>query len=109
MKRYVLLAIALCFLAIYLFPLYWMYLTAFKPSSETFTFPPSFWPSDPQFNFAKVFVEKKMDTYLWNSLLIATGTTALAAFFGTGCAYALARFRNVWIDIVLFLILMMQV
>jgi multiple sugar transport system permease protein len=109
MKRYVLLAIALCFLAIYLFPLYWMYLTAFKPSSETFTYPPRFWPSDPQFNFARVFVEKKMDIYLWNSLLVATGTTALAAIFGTGCAYALARVRNVWMDIVLFLILMMQV
>jgi multiple sugar transport system permease protein len=109
MKRYVLLVVALFFLAIYLFPLYWMYLTAFKPSSETFTYPPTFWPSDPQFNFVRVFVDKKMDTYLWNSFLVATGTTALAAIFGTGCAYALARVRSVWMDLVLFLVLMMQV
>lgn len=109
MKRYALLALALVFLAIYLFPLYWMYLTALKPSSETFTYPPTFWPHDPEWNFAKVFVDKKMATYLSNSLLIAIGTTVIVALFGTGCAYALSRVRSVWMDVVLFLILMMQV
>ncbi len=109
MKRYLLLALAILFLAIYLFPLYWMYLTAFKPSTETFVYPPTFWPGNPQFNFVDVFVGKKMGSYLTNSLLIALGTTAIAAFFGTGCAYALSRVRSLGMDIVLFLILMMQV
>ncbi|MCX5494989.1 carbohydrate ABC transporter permease [Kaistia dalseonensis] len=109
MKRYVLFVVALCFLAIYLFPLYWMYLTAFKPSSETFTYPPTFWPTHPQFNFVQTFIDKKMDVYLWNSMVIAVGTTIIAALIGTGCAYALARVRSLGMDIVLFLVLMMQV
>src|ERR1700712_783214 len=109
LKRYILFAIALVFLAVYLFPLYWMYLTAFKPSSETFTYPPTFWPAHPQFNFVRTFIDKKMDVYLWNSMVIAIGTTVIAALIGTGCAYALARVRSLWMDLVLFLVLMMQV
>jgi multiple sugar transport system permease protein len=108
-KRYVLFVIALAFLAIYLFPLYWMYLTAFKPSSETFIYPPTFWPAHPQFNFVRTFIDKKMGVYLTNSLLIASGTTVIAVLVGTGCAYALARVRSIGMDIILFLVLMMQV
>ena len=50
-----------------------------------------------------------MGRYIWNSLLIATGVTILATTLGTGCAYVLSRERNVWIDIGLFPILMLQV
>ena len=38
------LAVALVFAAIYLFPLYWMYVTAVKSPSEIFASPPTFWP-----------------------------------------------------------------
>jgi multiple sugar transport system permease protein len=34
---------------------------------------------------------------------------ALITVLGVGCAYVLARYRNVWVDIGLFLILMLQV
>ncbi len=109
MKKYVLLAFAIVFVGIYLFPLYWMYVTALKPGSEIFEFPPSFWPRDLQFNVADVWSRLQMDRYLTNSLIIAAGTTAIVAAFGTGCAYALARVRSVWMDIALFTVLMMQV
>ena len=105
-----LLAAALILAAIYLFPLYWMYVTSLKSSSEIFANPPTFWPRDPDPGiYAQVWHRRTMPTFLWNSLVIASGVTAVTIVLGTGCAYVLARYRNVWIDIGLFAVLMLQV
>lgn len=104
------LAISIVMAAIYLFPLYWMYITALKSGSEMFATPPSFWPTAPQWGtYTYVWESRDMGRYLWNSLVIALGSMALIALLGVGCAYVLARYRNVWVDIGLFLILMLQV
>ncbi|MES5099137.1 carbohydrate ABC transporter permease [Agrobacterium sp. BA1120] len=109
-RNRMMLAIAIIMAAIYLFPLYWMYITALKTGSEMFASPPSFWPSTAQWNtFVYVWESRNMGRYLWNSTLIAFGSVALIAVLGTGCAYVLARYRNGWVDIGLFLILMLQV
>jgi multiple sugar transport system permease protein len=102
--------IALIMAAIYLFPLYWMYITALKSGSEMFATPPTFWPSVPQWStYAYVWESRGMARYLWNSLIIASGAVVLITVLGVGCAYVLARYRNAWVDIGLFLILMLQV
>lgn len=102
--------IALIMAAIYLFPLYWMYITALKSGSEMFATPPTFWPSVPQWStYAYVWESRGMGRYIWNSLVIASGAVVLITVLGVGCAYVLARYRNVWVDIGLFLILMLQV
>jgi multiple sugar transport system permease protein len=107
-KIYLVLALGLA--ALYLFPLYWMYLTSLKGASEIFANPPTFWPRDPDFSiFAATWERRTMGTFLWNSLVIATGVTSLTVLLGTGCAYVLARYRSGWIDVGLFLILMLQV
>ncbi|PDS78760.1 carbohydrate ABC transporter permease [Rhizobium sp. L43] len=104
------LVISVVMAAIYLFPLYWMYVTALKSGSEMFATPPSFWPSAPQWGtYAHVWESRDMGRYLWNSLVIALGSMALITLLGVGCAYVLARYRNVWVDVGLFLILMLQV
>ncbi|UHS62987.1 carbohydrate ABC transporter permease [Agrobacterium vaccinii] len=104
------LAIALVMAAIYLFPLYWMYVTSLKGGSEMFANPPSFWPSVPQWEtYTYVWESRNMGRYLWNSILIATGAVSLITILGVGCAYVLARYRNRWVDVGLFLILMLQV
>ncbi|WP_320201888.1 carbohydrate ABC transporter permease [Agrobacterium sp. rho-13.3] len=104
------LAIAIVMAAIYLFPLYWMYVTSLKSGSEMFANPPSFWPSAPQWEtYAYVWESRNMGRYLWNSVLIATGAVSLITILGVGCAYVLARYRNRWVDAGLFLILMLQV
>ncbi|UVC07253.1 carbohydrate ABC transporter permease [Rhizobium sp. TH2] len=109
-KNRLMLAIAILLAAIYLFPLYWMYVTTLKSGSAMFATPPSFWPSDPQWGiFGAVWESRQVGRYMWNSLLIASGSVLLIAVLGTGCAYVLARYRNGWIDIGLFLILMLQV
>ncbi|MBY4611117.1 carbohydrate ABC transporter permease [Rhizobium sp. 9T] len=104
------LALSIVMAAIYLFPLYWMYITALKSGSEMFATPPSFWPAAPQWGtYTYVWESRGMGRYLWNSLVIALGSVALITLLGVGCAYVLARYRNVWVDIGLFLILMLQV
>jgi multiple sugar transport system permease protein len=101
---------ALVLAAIYLFPLYWMYVTSLKTNSEIFANPPTLFPRDPAFAiYPEVWTGRTMRTFLWNSTLIAAGVTAIAMVFGTGCAYVLARYRNIWIDIGLFAVLMVQV
>lgn len=106
----VMLLVAVLLAAIYLFPLYWMYVTAIKTGSAMFASPPSFWPSDPQWGiYGFVWESRNVGRYLWNSLVIASGAVSLIVVLGTGCAYVLARYRIVWVDIGLFLILMLQV
>nr|WP_106743411.1 carbohydrate ABC transporter permease [Yoonia maritima] len=101
---------AIVFAIIYLFPLYWMYVTALKSGSEIFAYPPTFIPKDPQWGvFSHVWDVRGMGRFIWNSLVIATGTMILVAGLGTGCSYVLARYRNIWIDVALFLVLMLQV
>ncbi|QRM57711.1 carbohydrate ABC transporter permease [Sinorhizobium sp. BG8] len=110
LRNKVMLAIAIAMAAVYLFPLYWMYITALKTGSAMFATPPSFWPSDPQWGIYSVVWESRgMGRYLWNSLVIALGAVTVISVLGVGCAYVLARYRNVWVDIGLFLILMLQV
>lgn len=109
-RNRLMLAIAIVPAVIYLFPLYWMYLTSLKSGSEMFANPPGFWPADPQWQtYAYVWESRNMGRYLWNSVLIASSAVALITVLGVGCAYVLARYRNVWVDIGLFLILMLQV
>ncbi len=109
-RNRLMLAIAIIMAAVYLFPLYWMYITALKSGSEMFATPPSFWPASPQWGtYAYVWESRNMGLYLWNSLVIAIGAVVIITVLGVGCAYVLARYRNIWVDIGLFLILMLQV
>lgn len=108
-KRWMLLAVAVMLVGFYLFPVYWMYVTALKSNTETFQNPPTFWPHAPQMRFAEVWSEFGMGSFIRNSVIIAAGTVMLVVLLGTGCAYALARVRSIWMDVVLFIVLMAQV
>lgn len=109
-RNRLMLVIAVLLAIIYLFPLYWMYITGLKTGSAMFATPPHFWPADPQWEiYGKVWEGRAVGRYMWNSLVIAFGAVTLITVLGTGCAYVLARYRNGWIDVGLFLILMLQV
>ena len=110
MKYRLLFVTAVVLAIIYLFPLYWMYLSSLKTTSDMFATPPTFHVSNPQWHvYGDVWLGLNMGHYIWNSVVIATGSVALVTILGTGLAYVLARYRNISIDIGLFLILMLQV
>jgi multiple sugar transport system permease protein len=105
-----LLAVAILLAGIYLFPLYWMYVTSLKTGSSIFAVPPEFLPGTPQWqNYAEIWRLANIPRFLWNSLVIATGVTLVTLVAGAGAAYVLARYRNGWIDATLFAVLMLQV
>jgi multiple sugar transport system permease protein len=104
------LLLALAMAAVYLFPLYWMYITSLKTGSEIFANPPTFVPNNADFGvYSYVWANRTMASFLWNSTVIAVGVTAITVLLGTGCAYVLARYRSAWVDVGLFCILMLQV
>jgi len=109
LPQFALLIVALAMVATYLFPVYWMYVTALKTGTEITAWPPTFWPENPNFAAVEIWQRMRMGTYLKNSLVIALGVTAIVVIFGTGCGYVLARVRSRWMDVVLFSILMVQV
>lgn len=80
--------------ALFLFPIYWLFMISFKTPDEIFAHPPVWWPEGIQFaNYAVLFKDGDVVT-IWNSLVIATVSTVIAMIVGTMCAYSIARFRT---------------
>lgn len=80
---------------IFIFPLYWMIVTALKTQVEIFKVPTPLWPKDLTFEaFADQF-SASSDTLrgFKNSLIIAVGSTVIATILAIPAAYGLARFR----------------
>ena len=78
------------------FPIYWLFLMAFKSADEVYAVPPVYFPAEPSLgSFASLFRGATYDAQtLINSLIIATSTTVIAMVLGTMCAYSMARFRT---------------
>lgn len=74
------------------FPVYWMFVSAFKTDEVSSTYPPVFVFTPTMQNFAKLFTELDAGSAMINSLFIVSLATLLAMVSGTMAAYALARF-----------------
>lgn len=79
--------------AIFLIPLVWMLLAAFKSSLQII---------DPQYtlnftptlkNFETVFRAQSFGAYIINSFIVATGATLIALVLGVPAAYGIARYK----------------
>jgi len=87
-------AAAIAITIFFLFPVYWIFIMAFKTPEEVFASPPIWYPAQIQFEtFAVLFRDGDVGT-IGNSLITAGVSTVLAMFFGTIAAYSLARFRT---------------
>ena len=78
---------------LFLFPVFWMFITSLKPMNALFTYPPEVVPANPSFSaYIENFVQNQvMLKYIGNSAIIATGTMVLTLLLAIPCAYALAR------------------
>ena len=80
---------------VFIFPLYWMIVTALKTQVEIFSIPTPLWPENLTVEaFAKQ-LSASGDTLrgFKNSLIISCGATAIATVLAIPAAYGLARFR----------------
>jgi multiple sugar transport system permease protein len=96
--------------ALYLFPIYWMFTSGLKSSAEIFASPPTIFPRAPTLAaFVYVFQREDVLRYLRNSLAIAIPVTLLTVTMGSMGGYALSRLNSRVADIALFTILLLQV
>jgi len=81
---------------ILLFPFYWMGLTAIKPDEQLIdmeTYNP-FWVVHPTLkHITKLLFETQYPRWLWNTMYVAAGATALSIVASVMAAYAIARLR----------------
>lgn len=95
---------------LYLFPLYWTWVSSLKGPGELFASPPTLWPQTLDLSgYRWIFTRENIPRYLLNSLLISTAVTALTLFLAVACAWGMARLRSRWIDIALLTIMLSQV
>ena len=79
---------------IFVMPLVWMFVSAFKPTAEILRVPPSFLPEAPTLdNFRTVLTEAPYGTWYRNSLVVATAVTAIAVFTSAVGGYIFAKFE----------------
>jgi multiple sugar transport system permease protein len=108
--RWVLFLIGVLIAAVYLFPVYWMFASAFKTQAELFATTPTLVPKEASLGaFRWIFERENMFLYIQNSFIISLSVTALTLLLATGAAYALARVRSFWLDAMLVAIMVSQV
>lgn len=110
-NKLVLLMIGALVFVIFIFPLYWMIVTALKTQVEIFEIPTPVWPRDLTLEpFAKQLAASS-DTIqgFKNSLIISLGAMAISTVLAIPASYGLARFkfRGKRLIIMLFLITQM--
>lgn len=98
-------ALAIVFLAILLFPVYWMLNISLQPSGGTLA--TSFFPAQPSLDGYRVAIEDQGKN-LVTSLTIGLGTVIVTLLIAAPAAYALAQFRFRWISWALLAILISQ-
>lgn len=86
--------IAVILSIVWLFPVYWMINTAFKPRSEILTTTPKFLPTDATLhNFYVAFTQANFLTYLKNSVIVVAATLIIAIALAFFASAAVSRFR----------------
>lgn len=79
---------------LFVFPLYWMFVSALKSPSEIFSVPPTWWPADPQWHhFVEVFQQVPFARWMFNSGFVAITVTLVALLTHAMAAYSLARLQ----------------
>ena len=86
---------AIALTALYLFPIYWMVITAFKEQADIFAIPPHLVPRPPTLSAFETAVlgNDAVLRGILNSLVIGTGALVVTLVLGLPAAYGLARLR----------------
>lgn len=91
-------------LILFLFPIYWMITTSFKPAEDILTHPPKFVFQPTLDNYIFAFQEANFGLYIRNTLLVALASTVISIVLGVLASYSFARY-NVGAGHLMFFIL----
>lgn len=101
---YLVLIIAACFA---MFPILWALSTSLKPESEVLMYPPSFIPLTFTFeNYYKVLFQSNYPIYFVNTIFVTLLTMVIAVLVASHAAYAFARLKFKYSDVIMFIVLM---
>lgn len=95
-SKWILPLIGLGVIAAFLFPLYWLVVTSFKPEGEIFRSPPTWFPAK---FYIKAYTEQLSGSSynifegFRNSAIIAFGALAISTLLAIPASYGLARFK----------------
>lgn len=94
-EQIVLFVVGILVFVVFLFPLYWMLVTALKSQVEIFQIPTPLWPHHITLDAFRSQLSSSSDTLrgFRNSLMISVGAMAIATVLSIPAAYGLARFR----------------
>ncbi|MEJ1159992.1 carbohydrate ABC transporter permease [Prosthecomicrobium sp. N25] len=88
------------------FPALWILFTSLKTESELMRQPITIIPAAPTLdNYVRVFVDQPILKFLWNSVAVATLSTALCVVVSALAAYALVRLRLPYRNVILTVLL----
>jgi len=92
-----------------LFPVYYLAVTSLKTREEIYSRTPDLWPNHPNWHeYPSVLGEGHVGRALGNSMIVASGAMVICLLVGALAAYALARFRLKFTQLLLMVVLMTQ-
>ncbi|WP_181346859.1 carbohydrate ABC transporter permease [Thalassobacillus sp. CUG 92003] len=108
-KNWILSMTGMVIVALFLFPVYWMIITAFKTQNEVFRTPPTFFPENFRLDSFLTVISGGVGQYFLNSVIIAGCATIIVLLLSVPSAYGLARFkiRGVALMMLVFLVTQM--
>jgi multiple sugar transport system permease protein len=81
-------------LAVFLFPLFWMFLSSLRTQVENTAYPPV-WVFKPTLqNYKEIFFRYPYLKYSFNSTVVAFGATIFALILGLPAAYSISRYKQ---------------
>jgi multiple sugar transport system permease protein len=86
---------------LFILPFAWMVLSSFKTQIDITTSTNIFKFTPTTENYQNVFGQYNYFLYMFNSLLVAVGSTFLSLVLGLPAAYAIARYRVGWLGVIL--------
>jgi ABC-type glycerol-3-phosphate transport system permease component len=94
-QRHILLYAGLVVLSvIFVFPFFWTVSSSLKEVWELYTFPPTWFPANPQWqNYARVLEKVPFLLWAWNSIFVVIMSTVGTVLSASLVAYSFARFR----------------
>lgn len=109
-KKIGLLIVGAIIFVIFIFPLYWMLVTALKTQVEIFQIPTPLWPKNLTFEAFQKQLSASSDTLrgFRNSFIIGLGAMAISTILAIPASYGLARFKFKGKKVIILLFLITQ-
>lgn len=87
-------ALLIAIIVPFLFPFVWMALSSFKHQTDIIRIPPTWTFTPTLIHYSEVFEQHDFARYMWNSAVIAAGSTLFSLLLGLPAAYSIARFKQ---------------